>query len=38
MDKSKTLAEFLEEYKKQEKEVHELDYANLTEEDRQLLC
>lgn len=37
MDKSKTLAEFLEEYKKQEKEVHELDYANLTEEDRQLL-
>lgn len=37
MDENKTLAEFLNEYKKQENEVHELDFKNLSEENRQLL-
>ena len=37
MNENQTLTEFLEEYKEQERQVHELDYANLSEEDRQFL-
>ena len=37
MNENQTLTEFLEDYKEQERQVHELDYANLSEEDRQLL-
>ena len=37
MNENQTLTEFLEDYKEQERQAHELDYANLSEEDRQLL-
>lgn len=37
MNENQTFAEFLEEYKGQERQVHKLDYANLSEDDRQLL-
>lgn len=37
MNENQTFAEFLEDYKEQERQVHKLDYANLSEDDRQLL-
>lgn len=37
MKENQTLTEFLEEYKEQEQQVHALDYANLSDADRQLL-